>query len=173
MINLSTRLLLLFGLPLIAVFGVSCAQPGTAAPTSPSLLSARPSATAVGPSAGYDASGTWCIANTDAHGNLDGERFQRVITQDPATGDLLLTDEDGSPVRLERLSNGQGAIITYRISLIGSESNSACDIRVQGTVRLDTSTNTFTGMVRLKQLGCDNARQGAGVTGTKQSCPAT
>jgi len=165
-----------FGFFVLVIAGtVGCAQSGTgdpASPTAPSSLSGGPSATAVGPSAGYDASGTWCIANTDAKGNLEGGPFETIISQDPAAGDLSLTDEDGIPVRLERLSNGQGAIITYRIAFIGNEGGSECDFRAKGTVLLDTTTNTVTGNLRLKELGCSNARLGAGVIGTKASCPA-
>jgi hypothetical protein len=166
MMNLSTRFLALFGLLPITVFAVSCAQPGGGAPAAPSALSGGPSATAVGPSAGYDATGRWLVANTDAQGNVE-ETFERDITQD-SNGNLHLLDEDGQPVTLERLSEGEGAIITYRLSFIGSEGGN-CDIRVQGTVLLDTRTNTFTGHLRLKELGCENGRQGAGVIGTKLS----
>jgi hypothetical protein len=164
-----------FGFLLLLIAGTAgCAQSETgapASPTSPSSLSAGPSATAVGPSAGYDASGTWCIANTDAKGNLEGDPFETIITQDPATGDLSLTDEDGMAVRLARLSNGQGAIITYRLSFIGNEGGE-CDFRAKGTLLLDTTTNTVTGNLRLKELGCSNERVGAGVIGRKASCPA-
>lgn len=173
--NVSTRrrILPLFGLPLISVFAVSCAQPGAGVTApSPSSGSIGPSITAAGPSAGYDASGTWCVSNTDAGGNVDGAPFETTFSQDPATGDLSLTDEDGNPVTLQRLSNGQGEVVTYRIDFIGNEGGSDCDIRIKGTVLLDTTTNTFTGNVRLKELGCSNGRMGAGVIGSKGSCPA-
>ena len=170
--NLSTRLLPLLGLPLIAVVAVSCAQPGPGdgvSPASPSALSG-PSATAAGPSAGYDASGTWCVVNTDAHGNPVDPPFEQLFSQDPDTGDLLFTDE-GQPRRAERLSKGQGKIITYQISFIGNEGDE-CDLRIKGTILLDTTTNTFTSAnLRLKSL-CSSDRLGVGVIGTKGNCPA-
>ena len=170
--NLPTRLLPLFGLPLIAVVAVSCAQPGPGdgvSPASPSALSG-PSATAAGPSAGYDASGTWCVVNTDAHGNPVDPPFEQLFSQDPDTGDLLFTDE-GQPVRAERLSNGQGKIITYQLSFIGNEGGE-CDLRIKGTILLDTTTDTFTSAnLRLKSL-CSSDRLGVGVRGTKGNCPA-
>jgi hypothetical protein len=171
--NLPTRLLPLFGLPLIAVVAVSCAQPGPGdgvSPASPSALSG-PSATAAGPSAGYDAGGTWCVVNTDAHGNPVDPPFEQLFSQDPDTGDLLFTDE-GQLVRAERLSNGQGKIITYQLSFIANEGGE-CDLRIKGTILLDTTTNTFTSAnLRLTELGCSNGRFGAGVIGTKGNCPA-
>jgi hypothetical protein len=163
-----------FGFSLLLIAGtVGCAQSETgapASPTSPSSLSGGPSATAVGPSAGYDASGTWCVVNTDAHGNPVDPPFEQLFSQDPDTGDLLFTDE-GQLVRAERLSNGQGKIITYQVSFIGNEGGE-CDLRIKGTILLDTTTNTFTSAnLRLKSL-CSNERFGAGVIGTKGSCPA-
>ena len=170
--NLPTRLLPLFGLPLIAVVAVSCAQPGPGdgvSPASPSALSG-PSATAAGPSAGYDASGTWCVVNTDAHGNPVDPPFEQLFSQDPDTGDLLFTDE-GEPRRAERLSNGQGKIITYQLSFIGNEGGE-CDLRIKGTILLDTTTDTFTSAnLRLKSL-CSSDKLGVGVIGTKGNCPA-
>jgi len=162
-----------FSLFVVLIAGtVGCAQPGTGVPgpsAASSYLSVGPSATAAGPSADYDASGPWCLANTDAHGNLDGSPWTTNIIQDPNTGNLSLTDEDGFPVTLERLSNGAGAIITYRVNFIGDEDG--CDIRVMGTGRLDTTANTFTMPIRLKGLTC-KGRIGAGVIGTKGSCHA-
>ena len=170
--NLPTRLLPLFGLPLIAVVAVSCAQPGPGdgvSPASPSALSG-PSATAAGPSAGYDASGTWCVVNTDAHGNPVDPPFEQLFSQDPDTGDLLFTDE-GEPRRAERLSNGQGKILTYQLSFNGNEGGE-CDLRIKGTILLDTTTDTFTSAnLRLKSL-CSSDRLGVGVRGTKGNCPA-
>ena len=172
--RLSTRCMPLFGLPLITVFAVGCAQSGAedaGSPTSPSAVAGGPSATAAGPSAGYDASGTWCVANTDASGNLEGDPFETMVSQDPNTGDLSLIDEDGNPVRLQRLSQGQGATITYRLAFIGNEGG-GCDFRVMGTLLLDTKTDTFTAAnLRLKSL-CSSDRLGAGVIGTKGNCPA-
>lgn len=172
--TLPTRFQPLFGLPLLVVFAISCAQPGAedgVSPTSPSSLAGGPSATAAGPSAGYDASGTWCVVNTDAHGNPVDPPFEQLFSQDPDTGDLLFTDE-GQPVRAKRLSKGQGKIITYQVSFIGNEGGE-CDLRIKGTILLDTTTNTFTSAnLRLTELGCSNGRFGAGVIGTKGSCPA-
>jgi hypothetical protein len=163
---MSTRFLPLFGLLLITVFGVSCAQPGAGdgvLPTSPSSLSAGPSATAAGPGASYNASGMWRFVTADADGNVD-EIFDTNVTQD-VNGNLSFLDEEGTPITLERL--GTGVIITYRLSLIGN--GDECDLRIQGTVRLDTRANTMTGNVRLKELGCSNGREGVVVTGTKLS----
>jgi len=96
--------------------------------------------------------------------------FEQLFTQDPETGDLLFTDE-GQPVRAKRLSQGQGKIITYQISFIGNEGDE-CDLRVKGTILLDTTTNTFTSAsLRLKSL-CSTERLGVGVIGTKGNCPA-
>lgn len=164
-LDLSTRFLPLFGLFLITVVAVSCAQPGAGdgvLPTSPSSVSAGPSAAALGPGASYDASGTWRFDTTDAHGNVE-DTFVTEVSQD-GNGNLSFLDDDGAPVTLERL--GTGVIITYRLSLTGNEGGD-CDIRIQGTARLDTRTNTITVKVRLKELGCSNGRQGLVVTGTK------
>ena len=163
-----------FGFSLLVIAGtVGCAQSGTgdpASPTAPSALSGGPSANAVGPSVGYDASGTWCVVNTDAHGNPVDPPFEQLFSQDPDTGDLLFTDE-GQPVRAKRLSNGQGKIITYQVSFIGNEGDE-CDLRIKGTILLDTTTNTFTSAsLRLKSL-CSSERLGVGVIGTKGNCPA-
>ena len=99
-----------------------------------------------------------------------GPPFEQLFSQDPDTGDLLFTDE-GQPVRAKRLSNGQGKIITYQVSFIGNEGGE-CNLRIKGTILLDTTTNTFTSAnLRLKSL-CSNERMGAGVFGTKGSCPA-
>lgn len=162
--NVSTRFLRLSGLLPIIVFAVSCAQPEGVLPTSPSSLSVAPSAAAVGPGASYNATGTWRFVTTDVHGN-GAETFDTYVTQD-GNGNLSFLDEDGALVTLERL--GTGVIITYRLSNIGSEGGE-CDIRIQGTPRLDTRTNTLTAPIRLKELGCSNGRLGAFVTGTKVS----
>jgi hypothetical protein len=161
--NLSSRFSL-FGLLPIAIFAVSCAQPGTA-PTSPS--SVGPSATAAGPSADYNASGTWSFVFTDVHGGFDGD-FESEVHQDPVTGNLTFFDNDHFLVTLERLSNGEGAIITYRQADIETGSR-GCDFRVMGTARLDTTTNTLTMPYRLKELECGNGRQGGLLIGTKIS----
>ena len=154
---LSTRLL--FGLPLLAVFA-GCAQPDVV-PTSPT--SAGSSATAVGPSAGYDATGRWHFVTT-VDGVVD-EDFETDVTQH-SNGNLSFLNDEDELVTLERLSQGTGAIITYRVFSIGSEGGD-CDLRVKGTVRLDTTTNTITATARLKELGCSNTRLGVFVTGTK------
>jgi hypothetical protein len=109
------------------------------------------------------------FVTTSANGNLDGT-FDSDVHQDATTGNLSLLDEDGVPVTLERLSEGTGAVITYRLSISDDhEAGSDCDIRVKGTARLDTRTNTMTMPFRLKQLGCENLRAGAVITGTKLS----
>ena len=181
MMNLSILPLRFFGLIPITVFAVSCAQSGAsptspssltgaqggASPASPSSLTGAPAAVAVGPSAGYDATGRWHFVQTSANPNLN-DTFDADVIQDPTTGDLSLSDETGNPVILERLSQGAGAIITYRFALIDDEGG-ACDLRIQGTARLDTSTNTITLPIRLKELGCENGRAGAVVIGTKLS----
>jgi hypothetical protein len=162
--NLSTRFLRLFALLPVAVFAVSCAQPETS-PTSPTSVSAAASAVAAGPSAAYDATGTWRFVST-----LDGEDPDTLVTEvtQLANGDLQFLDEDDSVVRLVRLSQGSGAVITYRLANTGSEGG-ACDIRSQGTVLLDTRTNTVTAHIRLKELGCEHQTAGVLVTGTKIS----
>src|SRR5262245_494675 len=98
--NLSTRFVTLFGLPLITVFAVSCAQPG-ALLTAPSSLTGAPAAAAVGPSASYDATGTWRFVST-----LDGEDPETLITDvtQLANGNLQFLDDDNQLVTLERLS---------------------------------------------------------------------
>lgn len=159
-----------YGFLLLLIAGAAgCAQSGAGVPaslTAPSSLVSSPSATAAGPSVGYDATGTWLFTNTDVHGNVDGDPFVTQVIQDPGTGNLSLTDEDGVPVTLERLSSGGGTIITYRLSSIGHEDN--CDISIKGTARLDTTTNTVTMPIRLRGLTCSGA-QGGVVIGTKLS----
>ena len=144
----------------ITIFTVSCAQPGTALPSSPSSVSA-PSAAAAGPGAAYNATGTWRFVSTDSNGESE-DPFDSYVSQD-GDGNLHFLDEDGNPITLERL--GTGVIITYRLATIGNEGGD-CDIRIKGTARLDTTTNTLTANVRLKELGCENGRLGAVVTGT-------
>ena len=148
--NLSTRLLTLFGLPLIIVCAVSCAQPG--APTSPSAVSVGSSTAALGPGAAYNANGMWRFVVADVHGNVD-ETFDANVSQD-GNGNLSFQDSDGNPITLERL--GTGAIITYRLFLTGDEEETQCDIRIQGTGRLDTRSNTMTVNVHLRELGCSH-----------------
>jgi len=150
----------------ISLFAVSCAQ-GGASPTSPSALTAP--AAAAGPSAGYDATGRWRFVQTSANPNLN-DTWDADVLQDPTTGNLTVHDDDGNPVTLERLSQGTGVIITYRIAFISVEGSGPCDLlRIQGTARLDTTTNTMTLPIRLKQLGCENERAGAVVVATKLS----
>ena len=152
---------------------VGCAQPGAsdlALPISPSTVSAVPSSplqsseiATLGPGASYNASGPWRFVSTDSNGETE-DPFVTNMSQDPNNGNLSFLDEDGSPITLERL--GTGVIITYRLSQIGNEGD--CDIRIQGTVRLDTTTNTLTGNIRLKGLGaCSDGRLGVVVTATK------
>ena len=176
--NLPTRLLPLFGLTLCAIVTVNCAQPGAregVSPTGPSSVahssvSGDPSVSAAGQSAGYDATGTWCVVNTDAHGNPVDDPVEQLFTQEPGTGDLLFMDE-GQLVRAERLSNGQGKTITYRIDFISNEGGE-CNLGIKGTILLDTRTNTFTSSsLRLTSL-CSNEKLGVGVIGTKGNCPA-
>lgn len=168
--DLSTRSLPLFGVLLITVLGVSCAQPGAGnggLPTSPSSVSVGGSATALGPGASYDASGMWRFVVADVHGNVE-ETFETNVSQD-ANGNLSFLDEDGFLITLERL--GTGVIITYRqYSTAPPEGGGDCDIRVQGTARIDTRTNTLTGNVFLRELGCSHQHLGPlFVTGTKLS----
>ena len=155
----------LFGVLLISVLAVSCAQTGAdgSLPTSPSVASAGPSATALGPGATYDASGMWRFVTADRDGNVL-ETFDTAVSQD-SNGNLSFVDAEGAPVTLERL--GRGVIITYRLSVISNEDGD-CDVRIQATVRLDTRSDTITAPLRLKSL-CSNERQGLHVTATKLS----
>lgn len=167
MMVLSTRSLPLFGILLITVFGVSCAQPGagnSALPTSPSALSAGAAATALGPGASYDASGLWRFVVTDIHGN-DQESFDANVSQD-ANGDLSFLDEDGGLITLKRL--GTGVIITYRQSTIGNEGGE-CDVLIQGTARLDTRTHTIAANIILRELGCSRQHLRLIARGTRLS----
>lgn len=147
------------------VFAVSCAQ-GGASVTSPSALSA-PAAGAAGPSAEYDASGRWHFVQTSPNPNLE-DTWDGDVIQDPITGNLTVQDPEGNEVVLERLSKGGGAIITYRAAGVSDEGG-LCDLRIMGTARLDTTTNTITLPIRFKELGCENERAGALVIGTKLS----
>jgi hypothetical protein len=171
MMHLSARFLSRFGLLFITVFAVGCAQSGAGAPSSPS--SVGPSSAAVGPSAGYDATGMWHFVQTSSNPNLVDTWDQRVV-QDPVTGNLTVYSPDNEEIILERLSEGNGAVIVYSFGPFTSvEGSDPCDIlRVKGTARLDTTTNTITLPIRLKQLGdtsCSNGRAGAVITGTKLS----
>src|SRR5262245_34542505 len=161
--NLSSRFLSVFGLLSITVFAVSCAQPGTG-PASPSSLSGGPSATAAGPSADYVASGTWAFVFTDVHGGFGGD-FESEVHQDPLTGDISFTDNDDVLIRLERLSNGAGAIITYRFAMI-EDGQRCANIQEKGTARLDTTTNTLIMPFRLRLKGLEpcKATEGAILT---------
>ena len=160
--QLSTRCLSLFGLPLVAALAVSCAQSGTGSLTSPSAASAGAAATAAGPSAGYNATGMWRFVSS-----LNGEVDTRdaFVTQ-LANGDLQFLDEDDVLVTLVRLSEGDGPIITYRLANVGDEGGE-CLVRAKGTILLYTRTNTLTANVRLKELGCDNQRAPVTITGSK------
>ena len=104
---------------------------------------------------------------TDVHGNLE-ETFDTNVSQD-ANGNLSFVDEDGNPITLERL--GTGVIITYRqSSIVPPEGGGDCDVRIQGTARLDTRTNTLVGNIFLRELGCSHQHLGpVFVTGTKLS----
>ena len=111
-------------------------------------MSAGPSSAALGPGASYDASGMWRFVVADVHSNVD-ETFDTNVSQD-ANGNLSFLDEDGSPVSLERL--GTGVVVTYRLSLTAEEDD--CEIRVQGTARLDTRTNTLNANVVVRAVQC-------------------
>lgn len=168
----ATRSLPLFGVLLTTVFAVSCAQPGAGdgvLPTSPSSLSVGPSAAPLGPRASYDASGMWHFVVTDVHGNVE-ETFDSNVSQD-ANGNLTFLDEDGLLITLERLGTGTGVIIAYRQSqVVPPEGGGDCDILIQGTARLDTRTNTLTGNIFLRELGCSHQHLGpVFVTATKLS----
>ena len=160
MMDLSTRSVRLFGVLLISVLVASCAQPGAAdgvLPTSPGPLSA-------GPGASYDASGMWRFVTTDVHGNVD-DIWDTNVSQD-VSGNLSFLDAEGSLVTLERI--GTGATITYRFSSIGNEGGD-CDVSAQARVRLDTKTNTLSGNLLLRELGCSHDRLRLFVTATKLS----
>jgi hypothetical protein len=109
----------------------------------------------------------WHFVLTDAHGNLE-ESFDANVSQD-ANGNLTFLDEEGGLITLERL--GTGVIITYRQSQVAPpEGGGDCDILIQGTARLDTRTDTLTGNVFLRELGCSRQHLGPMfVTGTKLS----
>ena len=167
MTDLSTRSLSLFGVLLITVLAVSCAQPRAGdgvLPTSPSWQSAGLRQPAAGPGASYDASGTWHFVTTDAEGNVI-EDIETTVSQD-GQGNISFMNEADELVTLERV--GTGVIILYRLAAVSDEGGD-CDVRVQATVRLDTRTNTLTGRLNLKELGCSNDRAGWTVTGTKVS----
>lgn len=159
--RLSSRCLLVVA-PLLAVLAVSCAQSGNGSLTSPSSASAGAAATAAGPSAGYNATGKWHFVTRL---NDEEDTFDTMVTQLP-NGDLTFLDEDGAPVTLVRLSQGDGRIFTYRLHSVDDEGGE-CLVRAQGTVLLDTKTSTLSANVRLKELGCDNQRAPVTVTGTK------
>jgi hypothetical protein len=153
----------------ISLFAVSCAQGGVS-PASPSAPTAPSASAAAGPSAGYDATGRWHFVQTSPNPNLV-DTWDADVTQDSRTGNLIVHDEEGNPVTLERLSQGSGAIITYRLDLVSVEGTVSCDrLDIMGTARLDTSTDTLTLPIRLKTLqGCGNERAGAVIVATKLS----
>ena len=142
------------------LFVVGCTQ--SPSPTVPSSASSVASS-ALGPGASYNATGTWRIVDSDVHGN-DAEVSFTDITQD-GEGNLHFLDE-GAPITAERL--GTGVIITYRLSFIGNEGGD-CDLQIQGTMRLDTRTNTMTMNVLVRQLGCEHQHLNRVLTGTKVS----
>ena len=142
------------------LFVVGCAQ--SPSPTVPSSASSVASSS-LGPGASYDASGLWRLVDTDVNGN-DAEVSYTEMTQD-ADGNLHFLDE-GTPITAERL--GTGAIITYRLSFIGSEGG-PCDLLIQGTARLDTTTDTMTINVLVRELGCEHQHLNRVVHGTKVS----
>jgi hypothetical protein len=94
----------------------------------------------------------WHFVVADVHGVVD-ETFDANVSQD-GNGNLSFQDPEGNPITLERL--GTGVIITYRLLLTGDEEETECDIRIQGTARLDTRTNTMTVNVLLRELGCSH-----------------
>lgn len=164
--NLSARLLCAFGLVSASVFALGCAQPGAGLPSSPSAVSAGPSAGAAGPGASYDATGLWHFVSSNARGT-DEESFDAYVTQD-ADGNLSFVDGDGAAVTLERV--GTGAVIAYTFSFLDPEGGTDCSVLVQGTARLDTRTNTLTGNLLLRELGCAHqVLPGLTVTATRLS----
>lgn len=142
------------------LFVVGCSQ--NSLPTVPSSASSVASSS-IGPGASYNATGTWRLVDTDVHGN-DADVSFVDITQD-ADGNLHFLDE-GTPVTAERL--GTGVISTYRLSFIGNEGG-PCDLLIEGTIRLDTTTDTMSINVLVRELGCQHQHLNRVATGTKVS----
>jgi hypothetical protein len=93
------------------------------------------------------------------------ETFDTYVTQE-SDGNLFFIDGDGIATTLERM--GTGVIVAYRFSHTGPGDGIDCDILTEGTARLDTRTNTLTGNVMLRELGCDHeVLPGIKVTATK------
>jgi hypothetical protein len=80
------------------------------------------------------------------------DTFDNDVIQDPITGDLRVSDEDGEVIVKAPVA-GSRRIITYRIAQVDDEGG-LCDLGVKGTARLDTLTNTITIPIRFKELGC-------------------
>jgi hypothetical protein len=106
----------------------------------------------------------WRLVTTDGDGNVI-EDIETIVSQD-VNGNLSFVNEADELVILERI--GTGVIILYRVSGVSDEGGE-CDVRINVTVRLDTRTNTLTGRINLKELGCSNERAGWTVNGRKLS----
>jgi len=151
------------GLVLGLSSAVGCSKSGAASPASPTAVGGS---SAVSPGVGYDATGTWFFKTTSAKfEDLNDNGFETFVTQQ-ANGMLSFLDEDGVPVTLERLPQGDGAVWVYRLFNVGPEDGSDCDLRAKGTVRLDAATDTIIAPFRLKSL-CTPFSVGGVITGTK------
>jgi hypothetical protein len=167
MMNLSTRFLPLFGLPLIAtLFVVGCAQ-GPSASVAPSAVTA-PTAAPVAPPP-YDASGTWhnsfVITSMSGEELLSGEG-DLTLTQD-SDGNLHgVNPEEGTQITMVRRGNGVGQKVTYDISSF-EPSSSGCPEVLSGVGQIDVATNTFTARLTGVLEGCQNNKVVLSISATK------
>jgi hypothetical protein len=153
MMNLSSRFLPLFGLPLIAtLFVVGCSQ-GSSPSVAPSAVTAPTSVPAAPPP--YDAGGPWHASfvitsmSQDSDGNLHG-----------------VNPEEGTQITLLRRGKGLGAKVTYDMSLF-EPSSSGCPEDMSGVGQIDVATNTLTASLIGVLEGCQNNKVVLSITATK------
>jgi hypothetical protein len=167
MMNLSSRFLPLFGLPLIAtLFVVGCSQ-GSSPSVAPSAVTAPTSVPAAPPP--YDAGGPWhasfVITSMSGEELLSGEG-DLTFTQD-SDGNLHgVNPEEGTQITLLRRGKGLGAKVTYDMSLF-EPSSSGCPEDMSGVGQIDVATNTLTASLIGVLEGCQNNKVVLSITATK------
>jgi hypothetical protein len=147
---------------LVAMATAGCAQSNSGEPASPAAPGSVSESLAVGPGAGYNASGTWLAVFEIPK---FGDSFQEILefNQD-ADGNITFLDSEGFLVTLTRLGPGNGRFIAYRTSSSGDVAQ--CTETASGTATIDTRTNTGRGQLVAVEEDCSKFT--VNVTVTKQ-----